>query len=121
MRLRWVDAGLPHLSMQVALVDDRHEMMRLDSELEELTFGLEYDGEEWHGPEQAEHDAARRRLAWQRWGWDVLAVGKEHVLGRSHAFEELIARRTGLVPRPQPWAARRKARWGRIPQRWRPH
>lgn len=119
MRLRWIDDGLPRLRLQIPLLDGDREAVRLDSGLEEIRFGLEYDGKEWHGPEQAEHDAARRQLARSRWGWDVLAVGKEHVLGRSHAFEELIARRTGLVPRPQPWAARRKARWERIPsQRW---
>lgn len=113
MRLRWMDARLPPLSLQ-HLVEDSHRIAWLDGALRERRFGLEYDGIEYHGLEQAEHDAQRR--AWLAGlGWRVLAVRKAHVLGRTFGFEEAICLATGLQPRLVPWERRRRTYRGQSP------
>ncbi len=105
-RLRWYDAGLPPLELQVPVVERGREVARIDAALPGTGFALEYDGEAFHGPERQAHDLRRRRRLRERHGWDVLVVGKEAVLGRSHAFESAVAERTGLQPRIVPWQLR---------------
>jgi very-short-patch-repair endonuclease len=106
MRLRWVDARLPPLSLQ-HLVEDGQRIAWLDGALSDRRFGLEYDGIEFHGLEQAAHDAERRTWL-ANVGWKVLAVRKAHVLGRTFGFEEAICLATGLQPRLVPWEQRRR-------------
>ena len=54
-----------------------------------MAGGLEYDGVEFHPPEQAEHDMARRLWIEGR-GWVLVVVRKEQVFSRSDEFERLI-------------------------------
>ena len=62
MRLRYVDAGFPTPECQIPILDDNGvERFRLDCGVRRRLYGFEYDGMEFHGPEQAEHDTARRR------------------------------------------------------------
>jgi len=98
MRLRYVDAGFPTPECQIPILDDNGvERFRLDCGVRRRLYGFEYDGMEFHGPEQAEHDTARRRWIACR-GWTVNVFNREHVLGRSLAFEELIGTALGIVP-----------------------
>lgn len=108
MRLRWVDAGLPALDLQIPVRHGGVVAARLDAGLPDRRFGLEYDGLDWHGPERQRHDEERRE--WLRGqGWDVLVVGREHVLGRGFDFEAAVAERTGLQPELVPWELRRRS------------
>ena len=69
MRLRYIDAGFPTPECQIPIVDDDGvERYRLDCGVKRLHFGLEYDGVEFHGPDQVEHDTTRRRWIASR-GW----------------------------------------------------
>ncbi|RJK96790.1 type IV toxin-antitoxin system AbiEi family antitoxin [Vallicoccus soli] len=108
MRLRWHDAGLPPLELQVEVQVGDAVVARLDTALRERGFALEYDGERWHGPEREAHDAHRRDRLRRVHGWTVLAVGKEAVLGRSDAFERAVAGAVDLVPEVVPWQRRRR-------------
>jgi hypothetical protein len=49
---------------------------RLDMAWPDRMVAVEYDGDEYHGPDQAAHDAWRRQLLRQR-GWIVIVVRKE--------------------------------------------
>lgn len=49
-RLRWLDADImPRPEPQIEVERPFHWPYRIDLGVEELLFGLEYDGEEWHG------------------------------------------------------------------------
>ena len=48
---------------------------RLDIAWPEAMLALEYDGEEYHGPQHREHDAWRRELL-KRAGWTIIVVRK---------------------------------------------
>lgn len=82
LRLRFHDAGLPPPTPQVEIRDARGRFLgRGDLALEELRFLAEYDGEEWHGPEQEPADLARReRIAAA--GWTVRTFRRAQVFGR---------------------------------------
>ena len=80
LRLRWVDCG------DLSCPEPQWEVVTpwgswfLDLALPELKYAGEYDGEEFHGPDQAEHDEERR--AWLRGdGWIVDVFRKENVYG----------------------------------------
>ncbi len=80
VRLRWLDAGLPVVPQpQLAVLDRGIERYRLDLGVEELRFGVEYDGRDWHSSdEDRAHDRARRR--WLRdHGWVIVVLTKDEV------------------------------------------
>ena len=93
LRLRWHDLpALPQPRPQVSIRswDDR-EVYRIDLGIEELRFGVEYDGEANHtSPEDRVHDAARRRDLDERFGWLVLGVTKDNVFGVHRDVEAII-------------------------------
>lgn len=99
-RLRFCDAGFPVPELQVSLCDDRGvEVRRLDLGYTKYRSAWEYDGEEYHGGEEAERaDLARRAEIESRWGWSVLGVGKNLVLGPSMALEYAIGEVIGMQP-----------------------
>lgn len=67
------DAGLPTPEPQVWVESDGEPIYRLDLAYRRARIGVEYDGEEHHGPEQRLHD--ERRRAWLReHGWTVIVV-----------------------------------------------
>lgn len=108
LRLRWLDQpSLPRPEPQVVITGaEGREAARIDLGVPELKFGLEYDGEEFHGSaEQQHHDVVRRAWLRREHGWVVEAVGREEVygprrevydrlqIGIRHARETIAARR----------------------------
>lgn len=61
LRLRWIDCGLPTPTPQLR-VEAPSGFYFLDLAVPDLRYAAEYDGAQWHGPEQERHDATRR--AW---------------------------------------------------------
>ncbi len=101
LRLRIVDAGFPRPVVQVEVLDaDMRCVYRLDLGWPERRLAVEYDGEEFHStPAQLAHDRRRRADLERRFGWQVLAVGKGEVLGRSLTLERGLGELLGLEPR----------------------
>lgn len=82
LRLHWLDCpDLPRPTPQVPVRGPHGQTWYLDLGVPELRFAAEYDGAEWHGPEDQEHD--RRRRAWIRdtLGWEILVLTREQVFG----------------------------------------
>jgi len=90
LRLRVIDMGLPPPQLQVPVYDLFGEVrFWLDLGWRNWMLALEYDGEEFHGPEQEAHDKRRRTWIEQR-GWIVKAFRKEHIFTTSHTFEREV-------------------------------
>ncbi|WP_137291960.1 hypothetical protein [Nocardioides dongxiaopingii] len=90
LRLRWIDAGLPLPELQVEVWVDGVLLAIIDLACEELRYGAEYDGEEWHSTaEQVAHDRARRdELGAQRWLVDVFR--RDDVHGRTQSADRTL-------------------------------
>lgn len=93
LRLRWVD--LPHLPRpppQVPiLASDGTEIHRIDLGVEEIRFGAEYDGVEWHSDEEdLDHDRKRRTWLRCRRRWTIEPVRKENVFGANRDVERIL-------------------------------
>jgi hypothetical protein len=106
LRLRWHGAGLPRSETQISVRVDGREVYRLDLGLEELLFGAEYEGEQWHGEDQRQYDEERRLWLEHERGWAISVFRKQHVFGPQQDAERLLrigydAARTrrGLPPR----------------------
>lgn len=83
LRLHWYDADLPRPELQIWVHDDAGvAIFRVDLGLEELLYGSEYDGEEFHGAEAAEHDATRRAWLEDQRGWLIEVFDKDDVYAR---------------------------------------
>jgi hypothetical protein len=92
MRLRAVDAGFPPPESQIPVHDlAGREKYRIDLGYRERRIGLEYDGEEYHGPEQAAADARRRAWIIAR-GWQLAVFRREQIYGDSPEFEQTLSR-----------------------------
>ena len=92
LRLRWVDLShLPPPQLQIPVIVAGVERYRIDLGLEELQFGVEYDGEEYHSSDAARaHDLARRRNLRDNHGWLIAPVTKLNVFGTSRDVERII-------------------------------
>ena len=99
LRLRVLDAGFPRPLPQIWVPEQRPGADRLDLGWPEVKKGVEYDGEEFHGPEQQEADDARRLRLEQDHGWRFLSARKGAVLGRSTELEERLGELLGMEPR----------------------
>ena len=99
-RLRLADAGFPRPELQVWVHDaDGVAVYRLDLGWPEVCKAVEYDGEQYHSTlEDRRHDDTRRNVLLQRFGWDVVAVGKSQVLGPSVALELAVGEMLGMEP-----------------------
>jgi very-short-patch-repair endonuclease len=64
----------------------------LDLGIEELRYAVEYDGAEWHGPEQREHDRRRRRYLREVRGYLIDVLRAENIHG-PHQDADLVIRR----------------------------
>ncbi len=79
---RWaiLTDGLPAPVPQFEIYDADRLLCRLDLAYPQLKIAVEYDGVEFHGPDQEDHDRTRR--AWLRsQGWHVIVVRKEDLSG----------------------------------------
>lgn len=99
LRLRWLDcSGLPRPEPQCRVAAPAHVLGGLyfiDLGIDELKFGVEYDGEEAHGPEQAAHDEERRTWITDHERWVLRVVRKEDLGGPRQQIEQLL--RGGLA------------------------
>jgi hypothetical protein len=93
LRLRWLDCpDLPRPEPQVEVPGPDGAVLSLDLGAEEHRFGAEYDGEEWHGEDQAPHDERRRAWVRNRLGWTLPVFRKEHVHGRGQDVQGRLRR-----------------------------
>jgi hypothetical protein len=90
LRLRWIETGLPRPRCQVPVASPSGATWRLDMGIEEARFAAEYDGEEFHGADQAEYDEARRRWLRRSEGWRIVVVRKRNLFGRDRDVEQLL-------------------------------
>lgn len=79
LRLHWYDAVLPRPEVQWWVEDDWGvPTYRLDLALPKARFAAEYDGEEFHGEDRADHDDDRRDWLRRR-GWHIEVFRKDDV------------------------------------------
>ena len=110
MRLRYLDAGFPRPQTQVPVLDDSGvPRFFLDCGLLERLFGYEYDGEEYHGPEQEAHDIQRRRWIAER-GWHLEVFRKYVLLAKTAEFESILGAALGIDPVILTYEERRRTR-----------
>jgi hypothetical protein len=94
LRLRWLDcSGLPPPEPQrpvraPAWVDGG--LYWVDLGVDDLKFGVEYDGVDFHGPARQRHDAARRTWITEEESWVLLVVGKDDLARGAGHFERLL-------------------------------
>ncbi len=109
LRLWWLDAGLPPPVVQFWVEEDGRAVYRLDIAEPEVQYAAEYDGEQFHGADRADHDRARREWLRERgWTVDVFRKGDLFTPGvdpvpRLQAGYRLARLRQGLSP----WGGRR--------------
>jgi Transcriptional regulator, AbiEi antitoxin len=85
LRLRWLDApGMPQPQLQIPVRDAAGQVIfRIDLGVEELRFGAEYDGEEWHSSEEdRKHDDSRRAELKGSHRWHIVVFRREDVYGQ---------------------------------------
>jgi len=95
LALCWLDeTTLPPFVPQYE-VPGPHGTFRLDLAVPELGYAAEYDGTEWHGPEQAAHDAERRQFLRDEGGWIIDVFTAAHVTGPRPPAGDML--RAGIV------------------------
>jgi hypothetical protein len=93
-RLRWIAQGIqPSPDLQIEVERPYQWSYWIDLGVEELRFGVEYLGEEWHlrTPEQRERDERRRTWLEQERGWLIEPVTQQNVFGHARDIESIIA------------------------------
>jgi hypothetical protein len=90
LRLRWIDTGLPRPQCQVEVQTDWGTSYWIDIGLPELCFGAEYDGEEFHGADQEQHDEMRRTWLRNERDWKIEVARKGDVYGREQAIQRTL-------------------------------
>lgn len=101
LRLRWHDLGsMPRAVPQVAVPGPKG-LYYPDLGADEVPYGAEYDGAEWHGPERREHDRDRREWIRAHSGYVVDVFTAEDISGRDQAVWSRLSagvRRAGWNP-----------------------
>jgi hypothetical protein len=93
-RLRWIAEGIqPPPELQIEVERPNQWSYRVDLGVEELRFGVEYLGEEWHlrTPAQSARDERRRTWLEEERGWLIEPVTKQNVFGHHRDIESIIA------------------------------
>jgi hypothetical protein len=107
-RLRALDAGAPRPVVQHWVYDESGiPTYRLDCAIPARKAAFEFDGEVAHGEDRVSDDL-RRRTWLEAEGWRMVSFRREHVLGRSHAFEKALGEVLSFEPRLHPWERRRR-------------
>lgn len=109
LRLRWLDASsYVRPEPQVPIIGDTGMAWYwLDLGSRELLYAAEYDGEQWHGPQQTDGDNDRRGFIREECGWIIDVFRRHQVYGRRETatqtiYEGLIRARKRLGRR-SPW------------------
>jgi len=90
LRLRWIDLGLARPKCQVPVLGPNGVTWWLDMGLPKKRFAAEYDGEEFHGEDQQEHDAYRRDWLRRTDGWTIVVARRDNVYGRNQDIDSLL-------------------------------
>lgn len=91
LRLRWIEVLVFVPIPQLEVWHGGEFLARLDLACEELRWGAEYDGAEWHStPEQLVHDRERRALCERRADWLITPFRKENLFGPKQNAEQLL-------------------------------
>ena len=95
LRLRWLDCStLPRPEPQRpvrAPLTVAGGLYFVDVGVDDLMFGVEFDGEEFHGPEQQYHDSIRREWITDHERWVLRVVRKENLHGVTRDIEQILA------------------------------
>ena len=99
LRLRWIEAGLGAAPQTQVVVPraGQYGHARLDIASERHRFAAEYDGEEFHGPQQHAHDESRRRWLREEAGWTVSVFTRHQVFGRRETATLRLRREFGAA------------------------
>ena len=92
LRLRWLDTGLPRPECQCRVERPFGAPYAVDIGLPELRFGAEYDGEEFHGADQEEHDSDRREWLHDVGGWLIEVARKRNIQGPAQDIHVTLRR-----------------------------
>ncbi len=93
LRLRWLDLStLPKPEPQIEVVRPGRWSYWVDLGVEELRYGVEYFGEEWHLRTARQRQRDQRRLAWLRdeEDWLIRPVTKANVFGVHRDIESIL-------------------------------
>jgi hypothetical protein len=94
LRLRWLDCpGLPRPEPQRPVPAPEWVPVGfywVDLGVDELRFGVEYDGAEFHGPDREDHDAARRSWISDEQRWVLRVVRRSNLHGRDRDIERIL-------------------------------
>jgi hypothetical protein len=86
-KLRWYDTTPPYPQQQRPVIGPRGQEWSLDLGVDDLFFAVEYDGEEFHGPEDEESDAERRQWIERNTPWTIKVVTKANIFGTQQDFD----------------------------------
>lgn len=90
LRLHWLDLGLPRPRCQLPVPSPDGGTWWLDMGLEEQRLAAEYDGEEFHGEDDREHDEWRRDWLRRTQGWTIVVARKANVFGATQNADQLL-------------------------------
>lgn len=89
-RLRWLDCSdLPRPELQVPVQGPDGECY-LDLGVPEIRYGVDYDGERWHGSAQVKHDVRRREGIRRNSGYLIDVLRRENVFGARQDAELIL-------------------------------
>jgi hypothetical protein len=92
LRLRWLDLGFPRPKCQVEVPAPGGGRYRIDIGLEDRRFGAEYDGEDFHTEDDAEHDASRRGWMRRTERWTIVVARKKNIHGPHQDIDQMLIR-----------------------------
>jgi hypothetical protein len=90
LRLRWLDLGFPRPKCQVEVPAPGGGRYWIDIGLEEQRFGAEYDGEEFHTEDDAEHDKGRRDWMRRTENWTIVVARKANIHGPHQDIDQML-------------------------------
>jgi len=92
LRLRWLDVGFPRPKCQVEVPAPGGGSYWIDIGLEEQRFGAEYDGEDFHTEDDAEHDEGRRDWMRRTENWSIVVARKANIHGPHQDIDQMLFR-----------------------------